>query len=154
MNFDRAFEIVVGHEGGYVNHPADPGGETKFGISKHAYPSLVISAVTLEDAKAIYYRDYWQRVKCDELPDLLRYPMFDAAVNSGVERAVRWLQTAVGTTVDGVIGPKTIAAAQTDQDRLFRKLMAVRLDFMTHLSAWPTFGAGWARRIAAVLSEA
>lgn len=154
MNFDRAFEIVIGHEGGYVNHPNDPGGETKFGISKRAYPSLVISAITLEDAKAIYYRDYWQRVKCEELPDLLRYPMFDAAVNSGVGQAVRWLQTAAGTTVDGVIGPKTIAAAQTDPNRLFSKLMAVRLDFMTRLPTWRDFGAGWARRIASVLSEA
>jgi lysozyme family protein len=155
VNFDRAFEVVVGHEGGYVNDPRDPGGETKFGISKRAYPEIDISAITLEEAKAIYLRDYWQRMRCDEMPEVIRYPLFDAAVNSGVGKAAKWLQTVLNVTPDGVIGAVTVAAARTSHaEAVARQMLGLRLDFMTHLPTWPTFSAGWARRIAAILMEA
>ena len=96
MDFDEAFDILIGHEGGHVDHPNDPGGETKYGISKRAYPDVNIAALTLDDAKAIYREDYWDRVRADELPAELRFPLFDAAVNSGVAQSIKWLQRAVG----------------------------------------------------------
>ena len=87
MNFDLAFSLVIGHEGGYVNDPRDPGGETKFGISKKSYPNLNIRLLTLADAKRIYLRDYWNRLQLDRLPDAVRFDLFDAAVNSGLTTA-------------------------------------------------------------------
>jgi lysozyme family protein len=154
MNFDQAFDIVIGHEGGYSNNQADPGGETKYGISKRAYPLLDIASLTLNDAKAIYLRDYWQALKCNELPDAIRYPLFDAAVNAGVITAAKWLQMTLKVTVDGVIGPHTIAAAQSAGEKTVRQMLGLQLDFKTRLPTWPTFGAGWSRRIATILMGA
>ena len=113
MDFDAAFDILVGHEGGYVDHPDDPGGETKFGVSKRSYPELSIAALTLEDAKTIYREDYWDRVRADKLPPELRFPLFDAAVNAGVAQSIKWLQRAVGVRDDGVIGPITMVAVKS-----------------------------------------
>ena len=108
--FDQAFEIVVGHEGGYSNNSADPGGETKFGISRRSYPNLNIATLTLDQAKAIYQTDFWNRAGCDLCDPGLALVLFDAAVNNGVGQAVRWLQAAVGANADGAIGPATKAA--------------------------------------------
>ena len=83
MNFDVAFDRLIGAEGGYVNHPEDPGGETKFGISKRAYPDVNIASLTREDAREIYRRDYWGRARCDEYHPAIGFQLFDAAVNSG-----------------------------------------------------------------------
>ena len=149
MNFDDAFATVIGHEGGYSNHPNDPGGETKYGISKRAYPHLDIADLTLDDAKAIYQRDYWNKVRGDELPDAIAVNVFDMAVNHGVKAAVKILQAAVGTDVDGVLGPQTLAAAWRSNPVLAAiRLNASRLDFYTTLTTWSTFGRGWARRVA------
>lgn len=87
--FDAAFKALIDHEGGYVNHPKDPGGETKFGITKRSYPHLNIRDLTLDDARAIYRRDFWDRLQCDALPVAARFQVFDAAVNSGPGNAAR-----------------------------------------------------------------
>jgi lysozyme family protein len=152
MNFDTAFEKLIGHEGGYSNNPHDPGGETKFGISKRSYPALDIAALTLAEAKAIYRRDYWDRAQCDRLPPDLAFDLFDAAVNSGIGQAIRWLQRSVGVADDGYVGPLTLGALTRDGDlsAVQARFNGHRLAFMTSLSTWQTFGKGWARRIASV----
>lgn len=148
MNFDQAYDRLIGHEGGYVNDPRDPGGETKFGISKRAYPDVNIASLTEEGARTIYRRDYWQRAQADQYDGAIAFQLFDAAVNSGIGNAIRFLQRAVGVADDGQVGPATLRAikAMTVTDVLMR-FNAERLDFMTKLSTWPTFGKGWARRI-------
>jgi lysozyme family protein len=149
MDFDAAFDILIGHEGGYVNHPDDPGGETKFGISKRAYPELNIAALTLEEAKSIYREDYWDRVRADDLPLELRFPLFDGAVNAGVAQSIKWLQRAVGVRGDGVIGPITMVAVKSiGSHKTAANFLGQRLKHMTGLKHWDQFGRGWARRIA------
>ena len=151
-DFDAAFTVVIGHEGGYANDPHDPGGETKFGISKRSYPDLNIAGLTVEDAKAIYRRDYWSAVRGDELPDPLGVNVFDAAVNSGRGNAIRWMQTAAGVAADGKFGPITMAAVTAAApNALTARFLGVRLRFMTDLSTWERFNKGWARRVAANL---
>ncbi len=155
MNFDQAFERLIGHEGGYVNHPADPGGETKFGITKRTYPGENIAALTLARAKEIYRRDFWGAAGCDAVADGAKFDLFDMAVNSGVRRAVLTLQEAVGEAQDGQLGPRTLQAAQSmPAARLVARFNGARLRFMADLPTWPAFGKGWARRIAANLLEA
>jgi lysozyme family protein len=149
MNYDEAFKIVIGHEGGYVNDLKDPGGETKYGISKRAYPTEDIKSLTLDRAKAIYKRDYWDKVRADELPKQVRFSMFDAAVNSGVVQSIKWLQRAVGTTDDGIIGPQTLAQLRArEPNRVAAIFNGQRLKFMASLPTFDRFGKGWARRIA------
>jgi lysozyme family protein len=150
--FDKAFEILIGHEGGYVNDPHDRGGETKYGISKRAYPNVDIRNLTLQQAKDIYRNDYWDRMKCDSFPPFLAVLVFDAAVNNGVGAATRWLQLAGGVTADGIIGPKTIAASFSDG--VAAKFHAMRVNAMTNMPTWPNHGRGWAKRLAALPFEA
>ena len=149
MNFDQAFDRLISNEGGYVNDPADPGGETNWGISKRSYPHVDIANLTREGAKAIYLRDYWQRGQMDQYDPAIAFQVFDMAVNSGIETAVRILQRAAGVAEDGDIGPVTLAAinakSTTDMLMLF---IAYRLKFWTTLSTWPRFGRGWANRAA------
>lgn len=155
MDFDGAFERLRGHEGGYVNDPRDPGGETKFGISRRSHPDEDIKGMTIERAKSIYYRDYWMPARCDVLPDGIRFDAFDMAVNSGVTAAIRVLQRAAGTTPDGVIGPLTLGAVNTmTAERLAARFNGARLAFLAELPTWPAFSRGWARRIAANLMAA
>lgn len=152
--FDQCFDALIGHEGGYVNHPQDPGGETKFGISKRRYPDVDIAALTLDQARQIYFRDYWARLHTECLPAGLRFQVFDAAVHSGAGNAVRWLQAACGCAPDGRIGPVTRAALQAMPPTvLAARFNAERLKFMALLSTWPTFGRGWALRIASNLAS-
>ena len=149
MTFDEAFKALIGHEGGYVNDPKDPGGETKFGVSKRAYPGEDIAGLTLERAKALYLRDYWHVIHADELPKHVRFAVFDAAVNSGVRQAIKWLQRAVGVNDDGVIGHKTLSAVVAmDPYKLVAVFNGQRLKFMTELNTFHVFGRGWARRVA------
>jgi len=149
MNFDQAFDVLIGHEGRYVFDNRDPGGETNWGISKRSYPLLDIKALTKADAKAIYLRDYWDKAQCNRLPPGVAFDYFDAAVNSGVGQASRFLQRAVGVADDGHIGPMTLAAVQRMEPEVIQARMnGHRLDFMTRLSTWDVFGKGWARRIA------
>ena len=159
--FDKAFEIVVGHEGGYTDNPQDPGNwtggacfvgackGTNYGISAAAYPALNIRAMTQADAKLIYRHDYWNRVAGDDLPPALALLVFDAAVNNGVDRAAKWLQAAVGAKQDGAIGPATLRAVDAKPAHdVCAEFMALRITFMTGLTDWRTFGRGWARRLA------
>lgn len=147
--FDTCFDALIGNEGGYVNNANDPGGETNWGISKRSYPSLDIKALTQADAKAIYKRDFWDRAQCDRLPPGVAFDVFDAAVNSGIGQSIRFLQRAVGVADDGVVGPMTLAAiSRVDSEALQARFNGQRLDFMSRLTTWPVFGAGWARRIA------
>jgi lysozyme family protein len=152
--FDECFERLIGHEGGYVDHPGDPGGRTKFGISQRAYPGEDIKNLTLERAKTIYRRDYWGPAGCDSVPDAVRFDLFDMAVNAGVKMAVRTVQVAVGETADGVLGPRTLQALQSmPPARLLARFNGARLLALTNLPTWPAFGKGWARRIAANLAQ-
>lgn len=149
MNFDQAFDRLISNEGGYVNNPADPGGETKYGLSKRAYPNLDIANLTRDQAKEIYRADFWQRGQMDQYDAAIGFQVFDAAVNHGIETAVRMLQRAAGVADDGHIGPVTVQAIKsksvTDMLMLF---IAHRIKYWTKLSTWPTFGKGWANRAA------
>lgn len=149
MTFDTAFDRLIGHEAGYVNNPHDPGGETNWGISKRSYPNVDIKNLTRDGSKTIYRLDFWERIHADELPGAVAFQVFDFAVNSSIETAVRYLQRAVGVADDGHWGPvsRAAAAAQAETDTIMR-LNAERLDFMTRLSNWPNAGRGWVRRIA------
>lgn len=155
MNFDKAFERLIGHEGGYVNDPRDPGGETKFGISRRQYPGEDIAGMTLERAKVIYLRDYWGPAACDAVPEALKFDVFDTAVNSGVVATIRMLQRAVGERADGVVGSRTLLAVQTmDPERLLARFNGYRLDYLNDQPTWPAFGKGWTQRIAENLMAA
>ena len=140
---------IIGSEGGYVDNPADPGGETRWGVSKRSYPDLDIKALTIDEAAAIYVRDYLAPLRAAELPPSVTFQLLDFAINSGVYRAVVCLQRAVGATEDGHMGPATVAAvARHAAADVVMLLLAARLEFMAGLSVWPQFGKGWARRIA------
>lgn len=155
MNFEQAFEKLIGHEGGYVNDRRDKGGETKFGISKRSYPGEDIAGMTLERAREIYARDYWGPAGCDGLPDGAKLQVFDMAVNSGVKTAIRTVQRAIGETADGVLGPRTLMAIQSmPAPRFIARFNGARLAYMAALNDWPAFGRGWANRIAMNLMEA
>ena len=149
MTFDVAIERVLGHEAGYVNDPNDPGGETKWGISKRSYPDLNIKELTRDDAKVIYKRDFWDRLKGDRLYDGVAYQLLDFAINSGIGTAVRYFQRALGVADDGHWGLVSQAAAdQMPEWEQIMLLTAERLDFMTRLKNWPNHGKGWTRRMA------
>ncbi len=153
--FDTLIDRVLSHEGGYVSDPRDPGGETKFGISKRSYPQLDIRNLTREQAVDIYRRDFWNRVSGDSLPRMVAFQVFDAAVNHGIGNAVRWLQRAAGVADDGVIGPMTMAAIKrSDANDLVMKFLAERLEIHVKLSTFGAFGAGWSRRVAGNLRYA
>jgi len=149
MTFDDAFARTINHEGGYTEGKDDPGGETKFGLSKRAYPQRNIAALTLADARAVYLRDYWGPAGCDAVPDDIKADLFDAAVNSGVRAAVKLLQRAVGEAEDGVLGPRMLQAVNAmSAPRLAARFNGARPAFMAGLTTWPTFGRGWALRVA------
>jgi len=148
-SFDKCFTRLLGNEGGYVNNPADPGGETNWGISKRSYPALDIKNLTQDDAKAIYKRDFWDSCRCEELFPVLAFAVFDCAVNSGCRQAVKLLQQALGVEDDGVFGRVTMRRVNDeDASVLTAKYLGRRLEFMTNLRPWDTFSKGWARRIA------
>lgn len=153
--FDDFIERVLSHEGGYVFHPEDPGGETKFGIAKRSYPGVDIKNLTRDEAKAIYRRDFWDRVKADQLPHQFAFQALDAAVNHGIGNAVRWMQRAVGAADDGVFGPVTLERVKRfDPADLVLLFNAERLEFYAKLSTFDTFGRGWSRRVAGNLRYA
>ena len=158
MTFDQCIEKLLGHEGDFSNHKDDPGGATRYGITEAVARKVGyrgdMRELPLDLAKRIYREDYWNAVRADELPEAARYVMFDAAVNSGPRQAAIWLQRALGVTADGVIGPVTLAsAAKMDGRSLGAKILAQRLRFMTGLFNWPSFGRGWARRIADLMES-
>lgn len=159
-NYEKCLAFTLQYEGGYVNHPKDPGGPTNLGItqgtlSAHLGRKATIQEVknlTIDDVAPIYKARYWNAVKGNMLPSGLDLVVFDFGVNSGPARSVKALQKLVGVRADGVIGPDTLAAVKqfTDVEALVRKFCAARLAFVKSLRTWKTFGRGWAARISAV----
>lgn len=161
MNFDKAFELLIGHEGGFTLNRADAGNwtggkvgvgkllGTKYGIAANTYPNEDIKNLTLERAKQLYKRDFWDKAKCDQLPNGLRFHVFYVSVNSGVSRGIKTLQQALDVGVDGLIGNQTInAALKARQDELLTKFYYHRITFYTSLASFNTFGKGWMNRVA------
>jgi len=163
QNFQSALESVLKHEGGFVNHPADPGGMTNLGVTKRVWEEWVgrevdektMRGLTPEMVGPVYKAKYWDRIRGDQLPSGVDYAVFDAAVNSGPGRAAKWLQGCVGVEQDGRIGPKTLAAvAKFDLAELIEDYAKRRLSFLVGLPHWGTFGKGWGRRVAEVQTVA
>lgn len=146
-NFERAFELVVGIEAGYVNDPTDPGGETKYGISKRSYPNLDIANLTLDAAKSIYASDFWQACSCDQMPWPLCLFVFDMAVNQGQPTARVMLQRSLGVAADGVIGPVTLAAANKMDDEALALLLTARAYRYMLADNFTVDGRGWFKRL-------
>lgn len=158
-NFSAALQAVLRHEGGFVNHPSDPGGMTNLGCTKavweewvgHPVDEKAMRALTPRDVAPLYKARYWDRVRADELPSGLDYAVFDAAINSGPVRAIKWLQACVGVRVDGLLGPATMqAVAKLPAAQLVADYNKRRLTFLQGLPTWETFGRGWLRRVAEV----
>lgn len=158
-NFESALKAILHHEGGYVNHPADPGGMTNLGVTKRVWEEWVghevdektMRNLTPEIVGPMYKAKYWDKIKGDDLPTGVDYVVFDAAVNSGLGRAAKWLQACVGVEPDGGIGPKTLAAVNAfDANQLIEDYAKRRLSFLMDLKTWDTFGKGWGRRVAEV----
>ena len=158
-NFESALKAILHHEGGYINHPKDPGGMTNLGVTKRVWEEWVghevdektMRNLTPEIVGPMYKTKYWDKIKGDDLPTGVDYVVFDAAVNSGPGRAAKWLQACVGVEPDGGIGPKTLAAVNAfDANQLIEDYAKRRLSFLMDLQTWDTFGKGWGRRVAEV----
>jgi lysozyme family protein len=158
-NFETALKHVLIDEGGYVNHPKDPGGETNYGITKrtaraHGYTGSMRS-IPMSVVRTIYRKSYWDRVNGDALPAGVDYAVFDFAVNSGPGRAIPFLQRAVGVPSDGQIGPVTLdAVTRKGSEAVIKRLCQSRLAWLKKLKTWRTFGRGWERRVVAVERDA
>jgi lysozyme family protein len=161
-NFEACLALVLAHEGGWSNHSQDPGGVTNLGVTQRAWEAWKGEPVTEEEMRNLtpemvtpFYREmYWDKARCDDLPEGVDYCVFDAAVNSGVSRSAKWLQQGVGVLPDGQIGPKTLAtvtaAAISDLEGLVEDIIEQRLLFLQSLVTWGTFGRGWGKRVVAV----
>ena len=157
--FSEALEVILHHEGGYVNHPKDPGGETNLGVTKRVYEDFGgtkdMKELTKEDVEPIYKKNYWDRVKGDDLPEGLDLCIFDFAVNAGPGRAAKFLQKLIGVTQDGGIGPQTLGALQSaigedvriQTREMIEKYQSMRQEYYEGLSTFDTFGRGWTRRV-------
>lgn len=147
MSFDKAFQLTVGLEGGYSNNPADPGLETKYGISHRAHPDVDIKSLTLDQAKEIYRRDYWQAARCDSMPERIGHLVFDCAVHHGVKTAIKLLQRALKVADDGEFGPITRGTLQaSNTNETASLLMAQRTLYLITCGAWQTYKLGWMKR--------
>jgi len=153
--FNSAFNFVIGAEGGYVNDPRDPGGETKYGISKRAYPNENIPEMTLDRAHSIYKSDYWNKCHCYAFPYIIALPMFDCAVNQGVRFAIKAAQRSCGSPADGIMGSMTTMMMQGMDDKLFLDaFLAIREAHYKSLKTFSIYGKGWMNRLAHVRKEA
>ena len=162
-NWKRSFELMLKSEGSFVNHPQDPGGMTNLGVTKRVWEQWVgresnekeMRSLTPAMVEPLYKRKYWDACKCDDLPEGLDYLVFDFAVNAGPGRSIKTLQSAVGTTPDGIIGPKTLAAVRAiDPHELIEKFSVAKTEFYESLPTFPTFGRGWLNRVADVKVKA
>ena len=162
-NFDKCLKMLLSHEGGYVNHPSDPGGMTNLGVTKKVYDEWTgresteqeMRDLTPEDVAPIYKKNYWDRVKGDSLPSGLDWACFDWAVNSGSGRPAKAVQRAVGATADGAIGPATLGLIiEKDPKFIIEYVHDVRQDFYKSLKTFETFGRGWTRRNKETLHQA
>ena len=162
-NFLQCFALVLKNEGGYVDNPSDPGGATNLGCTKATWEAWVGHEVTKADIQSLMPNDvmplykarYWDTVKGDDLPMGVDYAVFDLAINSGPGRAAKTLQSALGVSADGSIGPATIAALKAaNAGEIASKICDARLAFLQGLPTWSTFGKGWGRRVAEVAQAA
>lgn len=162
-NFNASLKLVLKHEGGFVNHPQDPGGATNKGVTIATYRAYLnpngsvadLKALTDEQAGVVYKRHYWDKVEGDALPAGVDYAAFDFAVNSGPDRAAKYLQMVVGSMPDGKVGPLTIKAAKSkDAALIINELCDRRLHFLMALKTWGTFGKGWSSRVKGVREAA
>jgi lysozyme family protein len=150
-NFDECLKMLLHHEGGYVNHPSDPGGETNLGVTKKVYQewggTKDMKDLTVEDVAPIYKKNYWDRCKCDDLESGVDWVVFDWAVNSGTGRSAKAIQKICGAAQDGAIGPKTLALIGTQNTQyVIEEFGKIRQDFYESLKTFDTFGKGWTRR--------
>ncbi len=146
-DFHRCIDFILAEEGGYVNHPTDPGGETNFGISKRAYPHLNIAALTQADALALYQVDYWDKIRGDAFPDALALLLLDTAVNMGPATAIKLLQRTLKLNEDGMVGNLTLTAARNALPHLLGHYSAERALRYASTPNITTFGRGWYRRL-------
>lgn len=166
-NFDEALKVILRHEGGYVNHPKDPGGITNLGVTKDTWEAwtktpataATMRALTPSDVAPLYRARYWDECRCDDLPSGLALCVFDFAVNSGPGRASRYLQNMVGAGADGKVGPQTIAAVSAyvgkhGAPEAIRQFQNARMKFLSQLPTFATFGRGWTRRVRETETEA
>ena len=162
-NFDKCLEMLLSHEGGFVNHPEDPGGITNLGVTKKVYDEWTGSEsteqemrdLTPDDVAPIYKKNYWDRVKGDSLPSGLDWACFDWCVNSGSGRPAKAVQRAVVATQDGAIGPQTLGLImEKDPEEIINYVYGVRQDFYKSLKTFETFGRGWTRRNKETLHQA
>ena len=161
--FSEALEVILHHDGGYVNHPKDPGGETNLGVTKRVYEEFggekEMKDLTKEDVEPIYKQNYWNRVKGDDLPEGLDLCIFDFAVNAGPGRAAKFIQRLVNTTVDGGIGPNTLKCINDHVEQYgvsttIDQYQSERHNYYQSLSTFETFGRGWTRRVDEVTEKA
>ena len=162
-NWPQSFRLMLASEGGFSNHPSDPGGMTNLGVTKATWENWVgresdeaeMRGLTPEKVEPLYKKKYFDAVRGDELPVGLDYLMFDFAVNAGAGRAIKTLQTAVGVTPDGGFGPMTMAAVQAvDPNELIERFSQAKEDFYRSLTTFATFGKGWLNRVADVKVKA
>lgn len=162
-NFKTALKHVLVHEGGWADHPRDPGGATMKGVTLNTYRRHFGQEKTKKDLRnisdaeleKIYRSGYWEYCKCDKLPSGVDYAVFDAAVNSGPGRGAKWLQSAIGAQADGQIGSRTLErVTEMDAVQVTHDMCDERLTFLQGLRTWPTFGKGWGRRVEGVRNTA
>ena len=155
-NYDKCLKAILHHEGGYVNHPKDPGGETNLGVTKRVYEehggTKDMKDLTVEDVAPIYKKGYWDKMKGDDLPSGLDLCVFDFGVNAGPGRSAKYLQTMIGTVADGGIGPNTLKAvdAYVEEhgiEKAVENFQEARQGYYEKLSTFDTFGKGWTRRV-------
>jgi lysozyme family protein len=158
-NWDKSFDFVIVNEGGFVNNPKDPGGPTNWGCTQKVWESFVghpvtvddMKALTKEDVKPLYKKNYWDALHGDALPSGLDYCLFDCAINSGVGRSARFVQELVGVFADGAIGNNTVAAiSQMNPTTLINEFCDKRQAFLESLPTFATFGKGWTKRVSDV----
>jgi|TARA_B100001027_G_C16146839_1_gene276246 lysozyme family protein len=162
LNYDKCLKTILHHEGGYVNHPKDPGGETNLGVTKRVYEEWAMKNdlhqkdmkdLLVEDVAPIYKKNYWDRIKGDDLPSGLDLCIFDFGVNAGTGRAARMIQTMIGTVADGGIGPNTLRALANYEEEVggvaevIKDYQKQRQKYYESLSTFETFGKGWTRRV-------
>jgi lysozyme family protein len=161
-NWDACFAMVIKHEGGFVNHPQDPGGMTNLGVTRRNWEAYLgrdvgeddMRSLTPERVKPFYKALYWDKIKGDQLPSGVDYAAFDLAVNSGPVKAAKFLQEIVGVSVDGIIGPRSLDAINScDAKEVAETICEMRMDFLKRLSTFETFGKGWSQRVADVSAK-
>jgi hypothetical protein len=162
-NWEKSFAMVLKHEGGFVNHPKDPGGMTNLGVTKSAIEAYLgrtvdeafMRSLTPDSVKPFYKSQYWDKIKGDQLPAGVDYAAYDFAVNSGTGKAAKYLQQIAGVTADGAIGPKSIEAINAcNPEQVVDALCDLRMDFLKRLPNFDTFGKGWSIRVADVKAKA